>query len=421
MTQKRLLAFVPAGVTGVANNLLTDAALKRAAPQEKAYRLRDGAGLYAIVRPEGAIWWRLDYRFQGKDKTLSLGVYPAVTLKRARERAAEIREQVLDGVDPSAVRKAKAAGIVSNSFEAVAREWHARRAPTLSSNTATNLIKRLEANAFPIIGQRSVRELKAPDVLDVLQRIEKRGLGETARRVHQIIGQVMRYAVATGRADVDPTPALRGALKPVMEQHRSAVLDPAELGKMLIAFDGYTGGPVVRTALALQVLLFVRPGELRQAEWSEIDFERSEWRIPGEKMKMREPHIVPLPHQALALLDELRPFTRSSRFVFPSPRTRERCMSENAVTAALRALGFPGDVVTGHGFRATARTLLDEKLRHRVEVIEMQLAHAVRDPLGRAYNRTKYLEERAEMMQAWADYLDKLKAGAGAKVVKIRA
>ena len=397
----------------MANNLLTDAALKRAAPGEKPYRLSDGAGLYVIVRPDGAMWWRMDYRFQGKDRTLSLGVYPAVSLKRGRERAAEIREQLLDGIDPSAMRKAKAAGVISDSFEAIAREWHARRAPTLSSNTAGNLIKRLEANAFPIIGQKSVRGLRAPDVLNVLQRIEARGLGETARRVHQIIGQVMRYAVATGRADVDPTPALRGALKPLVEQHRAAVLDPAELGKMLRAFDGYNGGPVVRAALHLQALLFVRPGELRQAEWSEIDFERNEWRIPGEKMKMREPHIVPLPLQAWKILKDLRPFTRDSRFVFPSPRTRERCMSENAVTAALRALGFPGDVVTGHGFRATARTLLDEKLRYRVEVIEMQLAHAVRDPLGRAYNRTKYLEERAEMMQGWADYLDKLKAGHG--------
>ena len=407
----------------MASHLLTDAAIKRAHPQDKPQRLFDGDGLYLLVRPDGKKWWRFDYSHDRKRQTLSLGVYPDVTLARARSRAAEIRQQLLDGIDPSAARKAKVtAGVtaaVPDSFEIIAREWHRRRVPTLSSNTAANILKRLQANAFPYIGQKSVRELRAPDVLDVLRRIEERGLGETARRVHQLVGQVMRYAIATGRADADPTPALRGALKPVLVAHRAAVLDTADLGKMLCAFDGYSGGAVVRAALILQAMLFVRPGELRHMEWSELDFDALQWRIPGQKMKMRETHIVPLPSQAVALLKDLQPLTSRSRYVFPSPRNKDRPMSENAVTAGLRSLGYSGDQVTGHGFRATARTLLDEKLRYRVEVIEMQLAHAVRDPLGRAYNRTKYLEERTAMMQTWADFLDKLKAGA--EVVKLRA
>uniref|UniRef100_D5X4J3 Integrase family protein n=1 Tax=Thiomonas intermedia (strain K12) TaxID=75379 RepID=D5X4J3_THIK1 len=402
----------------MASNLLTDAALRRAKPTDKLQRLRDGDGLYLLLRPDGKRWWRFDYRYGGKDKTLSVGVYPDVTLARARQRADEIRQQLLDGIDPSIARKAKVTGVVagevSDSFEIIAREWHAGRAPTLSGNTSKNILLRLQNNAFPYIGQKSVRELRAPDVLDVLRRIEERGLGETARRVHQLIAQVMRYAVATGRADADPTPALRGALKPVMVRHHAAVIEPAELGAMLRAFDGYTGGVVVRTALQLQVMLFVRPGELRHMEWAELDLGGAQWRIPGEKMKMREPHIVPLPRQAVALLKDLQPFSCRSRYVFPSPRSKDRPMSENAVNVALRTLGYDRDTVTGHGFRATARTILDEKLRYRVEVIEMQLAHAVRDPLGRAYNRTKYLEERKDMMQAWADYLGKIRAGADA-------
>lgn len=400
----------------MATHLLTDAALRRAKPAERLQRLRDGDGLYLLLRPDGKRWWRFDYRYDGKDKTLSLGVYPDVTLARARIRAAEIRQQLLDGIDPSAARKAKVTGVVTGedpeSFEVIAREWHAGRAPTLSGNTSKNILLRLQNSVFPYIGQKSVRELRAPDVLDVLRRIEARGLGETARRVHQLIAQVMRYAVATGRADADPTPALRGALKPVTVRHHAAVIDPDELGAMLRAFDGYTGGVVVRTALQLQVMLFVRPGELRHMEWAELDLDGAQWRIPGEKMKMREPHIVPLPRQAVALLRDLQPFSSRSRYIFPSPRSKDRPMSENAVHVALRTLGYYRDTVTGHGFRATARTILDEHLRYRVEVIEMQLAHAVRDPLGRAYNRTKYLEERKDMLQSWADYLDNLKSGA---------
>ena len=407
----------------MASNLLTDAALRRAHPQDTPYRLSDGNGLYLLVRPDGKRWWRLDYSFARKRQTLSLGVYPAVTLARARSRAAEIHQQLLDGIDPSAARKAKVAAggtaEVPDAFERIAREWHASRAPVLSSNTAANILQRLEANVFPHIGQKSVRTLRAPDVLDVVRRIEQRGLGETARRVHQLVGQVMRYAIVTGHADADPTPALRGALKSVKVRHYAAVIEPSALGAMLRAFDVYTGGAVVRAALQLQVMLFVRPGELRHLEWAELDFEAAQWRIPGEKMKMREPHIVPLAPQALTLLKGLGPLTRRSRYVFPSPRSKDRPMSENAVNVALRALGYDRDTVTGHGFRATARTILDEKLRYRVEVIEMQLAHAVRDPLGRAYNRTKYLEERKDMMLGWADYLDKLKAGADE--VKLRA
>lgn len=419
--------------------LLDEVKVRNARPRGHLYRMNDGGGLYLLVQPQGAKCWRMDYVFDGKRKTLSVGLFPEVKLPEARERAGEIHAQLADGIDPSAVRSAvKEAAreetrlrLETGSFEAVAREWHAKRAGRVSGHTYVNQLKRLENDVFPWVGKIQTDSLRAMDILKVLQRIENSGRLEVAKKARQLIGQVMRYAVVTGRGEVDPTPALKGAIRPPRVEHMPAVTEPADLGKLLLAIDGYQGGHVVRAALALAPLLFVRPGELRQMEWAELDDLDGPapcWRIPAEKMKMREPHLVPLCRQAAAIINDLRPLTCRTylgsrdpdRYVFPSGRTRDRPMSENGVTAALSALGFR-DVQSGHGFRATARTLLDERLRYRVEVIEMQLAHAVRDPLGRAYNRTRYLEERTAMMQAWGDYLDRLRADARAAGLRAAA
>ncbi len=391
--------------------MLSDAKLRALKPRDQSYRVTDERGLYVQVSTSGARLWRFKYTFDGKEKLLAIGQYPDVPLSLARERRDEARKLVAQGIDPSAHKKAaKNAG--DGTFEAVFREWLDKQKSALTANTHTNKQQRMETNALPYIGHLPVDEVKAPHVLAIINRIEARGLGETARRVVQIIGQVMRYAVATGRAQSDPTPSLRGALKPVVVKHRAAITDKNSLATFLKAANAYPASPIVRAALLLQTMLFVRPGELRQAEWAEIDLKRAVWKVPGEKTKMRDPHIVPLPTQAVAILKDLHALTGSSRWVFPSPRSlgtrTERPMSENAVLVALRAMGFDKDMVTGHGFRATARTFLDEELRFRPEVVEMQLAHSVRDPLGRAYNRTKYLEERAAMLQAWGDWLWKL-------------
>ncbi len=417
--------------------LLDDAKVRRARPRGRLYRLNDGGGLYLQIQPNGARYWRIDFAFAGKRKTLGLGTSPEVNLAEARARAAEIHAQIAAGVDPSvaraaskdAAREEKRLRLEKGSFEAVAREWHSKRAGRISQHTDVNEIRRLQNEVFPWIGKMQIGEIRAQHVLKLLQRIENSGRLETAKRVRQIIGQVLRYAVLLGLAESDPTPALKGAIRTPRVQHMVAVTDPNELGKLLLAVDGYQGGYVVRAALQLAPILFVRPGELRRMEWAELELDGSSpcWRIPQEKMKMREPHIVPLCKQAVAILKDLRPLTGraylgsrpADRYVFPSGRTRDRPMSENAVTAALTALGLR-NVQSGHGFRATARTLLDERLRYRVEVIEMQLAHCVRDPLGRAYNRTRYIEERTAMMQAWADYLDKLRADARAASLRLR-
>uniref|UniRef100_E6QQN8 Putative Phage integrase n=1 Tax=mine drainage metagenome TaxID=410659 RepID=E6QQN8_9ZZZZ len=308
---------------------------------------------------------------------------------------------------PTAQKKATE-NAVQDTFEAVFNEWWLNRVDSLSENTATNIKKRITTNALPYIGALPVTQINSKLVLEVTRRIEGRGLGETARRVVQIIGQVMRYAIATGRCENDPTPALRGALKPVVVKHHSAILDKTPLGEFLSLARVYPSSPLVRAALLLQVMLFVRPGELRQAEWTEIDCKSKVWKIPAEKMKMRVAHTVQLAAQAIGILEDLRPLTGHGKWVFPSHRSTERPMSENAVTVALRSMGYDGETVTGHGFRATARTLLVEELRFSPDVVEMQLAHAVRDPLGRAYNRTTFIGDRTKMMQAWADWLDSI-------------
>ena len=330
------------------------------------------------------------------------------------------REQVAAGIDPGEARKAQKAAqteSAANSFEVIAREWHNRFSPTWTEMYAERVLDRLQRDAFPWIGARPFAEIKAPDVLAVLRRVESRGALESAHRLRTIIGQVFRYAVATGRTERDPTGDLKGALPPKNRTHFASMTDPKEVAPLLRAIDGYEGSFVVKCAMRLAPLVFVRPGELRQAEWSEFDLDAGEWNIPAEKMKMNSAHLVPLSRQAVDILKELQPLTGASRYVFPSGRTFARPMSENAVLAALRRMGYSKEEMTGHGFRAMARTILDEVLQVRPDFIEHQLAHAVKDPNGRAYNRTAHLAERRKMMQLWSDYLDGLKAGA--KVISI--
>jgi integrase len=391
---------------------LTDPAIRNAKPRERPYKLGDAGGLFLLVTPAGAKWWRLKYRFGGKAKLLSLGVYPQVSLKEARAKRDEARKQLAAVVDPSAARKAaKAARGGEDSFEAVVREWHGKHAPRWAPGHAGKIIGRFERDIFPWLGVRPVPEITAPALLEVLRRIEARGAIETAHRAHQNCGRVFRYAIATGRAERDPAADLRGALPPVKEKHHASLTDPKAIGALLRAIDGYQGSFISQSALRLAPLTFVRPGELRKAEWSEIDLDAAEWRIPAERMKMKAPHIVPLSAQALGILRELHPLTGTGHYVFPGLRTPTRPMSENTVNAALRRLGYAKDEMTGHGFRSMASTLLNEQGWHR-DAIERQLAHGERDAVRAAYNYAEHLPERRRMMQAWADYLDGLKNGA---------
>lgn len=402
--------------------MLTDTQIRSTKPGAKPIRLYDGRGLYLEVTPRGGRWWRFKYRYAGKEKLLSMGTYPDTPLKAARDRRDRARTLLQEGVDPSEVRRAEKASRsqgVLNGFEAVAREWHATiHVEKVSASHAARTLIRLEQDVFPWLGGVPVGEIKAPQLLQAVRRIEARGAIETAHRALQSCGQVFRYAIATGRAERDPTPDLRGALKPVLVQHMPAITDPKRVGDLLRAIESYKGMPVTRAALRLAPLVFVRPGELRKAEWAEFDLDAAEWRIPAARMKRTKQeklsgaaHFVPLSRQALATLRELQPLTGHTRYLFPSPRTRERPMSDNGVLSALRRMGFPSDEMTGHGFRAMARTLLAERLNVDEAVIEAQLAHAVRDSLGRAYNRTEFLEQRRNMLQMWADYLDKLRDG----------
>ncbi|MCA7956392.1 integrase arm-type DNA-binding domain-containing protein [Burkholderia multivorans] len=401
---------------------LTDTTIRNTKPAEKPVKLFDGGGLFLLVTPAGQRYWRLKYRAAGKEKLLALGVYPEVTLATARRKRDEAREKLAAGIDPGEAKKAEkrtARLSAENSFEAVAREWHAKYAPTWSESHGARILRRLEVDAFPWIGGKPVADLAPPDVLDVLRRVEKRGALETAHRLHANVGQVCRYAVATGRAPRDVTADLRGALPPVQQEHMASITDPKQVAELLRAIDGYQGTFPVLCALRLSPLLFQRPGELRAAEWAEFDLDASTWEIPSERMKRTKQgkasggaHIVPLSAQAVAILRDLHALTGNSRFLFPSVRTKDRPMSDNTINGALRRLGYDGDTMTGHGFRAMARTILDEVLGVPVAIVEAQLAHAVKDPLGRAYNRTAHLPQRREMMQRWADYLDQLKAGA---------
>jgi integrase len=398
---------------------LTDTTIRNAKPSDKPLRLHDEKGLYLELSPAGGKWWRFKYRYDSKDRRLSLGVYPDVSLKDARQRRDDARKLLADGIDPSENRKAKFAKSErsANSFEVVAREWFAKHSPNWAASNADKIIKRLENDAFPWIGSRPITEITPPELLAVLRRIESRGALESAHRIRGYCGQIFRYAVATGRAERDPSADLRGALPPASGKHLAAVTEPKQAAELLRKLDSYRGTLIVQSALKLAPMLFVRPGELRTMEWAHVDLEAGEWRYIVSKTETQ--HIVPLAAQAIVILRELQPLTGHGRYVFPGARTNGRPMSENAIFAAMRALGIPKEEMSGHGFRAMARTILDEVLGFRPDYIEHQLAHSVRDPNGRAYNRTAYLPERRKMMQAWADYLDKLKAGA--EVVPLRA
>lgn len=389
---------------------LTDRTIKAAKPAKKPVRLWDGGGLYVEVSPAGGKLWRFKYRVGGREKRLALGAYPDVSLRDARERRDDARRHLARGTDPGNVARAeKLARSGGGTFEAIAREWHGKQAATWDEDYAKNVLGRFALCVFPYVRDRAPDDINAGDWLALLRRIEERGAKETAHRVRALCAQVYRYAVASGRAARDPLADLRGALAPVPVRHFASITDADALRPLLRVVDGYTGTPVVRVALRLQPLLFVRPGELRSMRWADVDVDDAQWRFEASKTKT--PHIVPLSRQAIALVEELRPLTGAGEFVFPSTRSAQRCMSNNTINAGLRRLGIDTRTeMTGHGWRAAARTILEERLGFRPEVIELQLAHAVRDPLGRAYNRTTHIVERTRMMQAWADFLDGLRA-----------
>lgn len=390
---------------------LSDAKIKNAKPKVKSYRIYDERGLYLEVSPKGGKWWRFKYRFRGKEKRISLGTYPDTKLGKAREKRDEARRLVSEDIDPSQYKKAQKAAqadLSANSFELVALEWHSKKSLTWSQIHADNIMGRQKRDVFPWLGQRPIAEITAPELLQVIRRIEERGANETAHRVLSNCGEVFRYAIATGRAERDVTSDLRGALQPTVKKHLAAVTDPKRVGELLRMIDGYHGTLTVICALKLAPLVFVRPGELRTAKWENIDLEKAEWRFTVSKTKTQ--HIVPLSNQAIAILKELQPLTGQREFVFPGARSPKRPMSNNAVLSAMRRMEIGKDEMSGHGFRAMARTILDEILEIRPDIIEHQLAHQVRDPLGRAYNRTAHLSERRAMMQSWANYLDKLRA-----------
>ncbi|MEV4783409.1 tyrosine-type recombinase/integrase [Burkholderia sp. LMU1-1-1.1] len=394
---------------------LTDTFVRQVKPignSNKKYQ--DGDGMYLLVKSAGK-YWRFDYRFNGSRKTAAFGTYPEVTLAKARQRLQDARALLADGVDPSSAKRAKKQEQIlleQQTFESIAREWLIKTKVLRAETTQIKVESWLTRNIFPHIGSLAVSQIKPRDVLLAVQRLEARGAIESAHRVKQLCGQVFRYAVALGLAERDVTQDLRGALSPVPPNHYAAITDPGEVALLMRAIHGYSGHQYAAAALKLSPLLFVRPGELRSAEWREIDLAAGEWRIPGAKMKMKNDHIVPLATQAVAILTRLNTMTGHGRYVFPSIRTEDRCMSENTINACLRGLGYAKEVMTAHGFRATARTILDEVLEERVDLIEHQLAHAVKDVNGRAYNRTAHLPARRLMMQRWADYLDGLRAGA---------
>ncbi|OIP46810.1 MAG: integrase [Desulfobacterales bacterium CG2_30_60_27] len=387
--------------------------VSNAKAKEKEYKLSDGGGLFLLVTPSGGKLWRLKYRFGGLEKKLALGAFPAISLSDARQRREDARALLAKGVDPGAARKEQEASMLleQETFEVVAREWHSHFLPQWAPRTAEAILAMLANDVFGEIGDKPLAAINAPMLLAMFCRIEARGAAYTAGRVRGLCGKVFCYGVATGRCERDPTTDLRWALAPTKTTHRAATTDPKEVAPLLRMLDGYQGSLVVRCALRLLPMLFVRPGELRAMLWADLDLDKSEWSYMVNKTKT--PHIVPLAKQAVALLRELHPLTGTGPYVFPSARTNARPISDNTINAAMRRMGIDTKTEqTGHGFRAVARTILDEVLGFRPDFIEHQLAHAVRDPLGRAYNRTAHLPERKVMMQTWADYLDALKAGA---------
>lgn len=407
---------------------LSDTAARTAKPGPKPRKLADGGGLYLLVKPNGSKLWRLKYRVAGRERLLAIGAYPEISLKDARARRDEARSLLAAGTDPSAAKQQasrEAAG--ADTFSAVAEDWFSHARDGWTEGHAVTVRSRLDRDVLPWLGREKINRIEAPNVLAVLRRVEARGAIETAHRIKTIIHQVFAHAVATGQAIRNPASDLpSSALKPVTPKPMAAVLKPAEVGGLLRAIDGYSGTHVVRCAFKLAPLVFVRPGELRAAEWTEIDLEASQWVIPSARMKLSKAakadparsHIVPLSAQAVAVLREIEAVTGNGKFVFPSARSKARPMSEAAITAALRRMGYDGDTMTWHGFRAMASTMLNE-LGFPSDAIEAQLAHVQASKVRAAYNRAKFLPERVRMMQAWADYLDGLRAGDG-KVTTIR-
>jgi len=401
---------------------LTDTFVKNVKPKGSTAgeKHTDGLGLYLHVKDAGK-YWRMSYRTDGKQKTLALGVYPAVSLAKARARRDKARELLADGIDPGAAKqeeKQTKAAAAANTFEAVAREWLKKMAADRMASTTTKVTAWLERDVIPFIGTMPISTIGPRDVLGALRHMEGRGALDSVQRVKQVCGQVFRYAVATGSAERDVTQDLKGALAKPTAGHFAAITEPKQTGDLMRSIFDYQGHPCTVAALKLSPLVFVRPGELRTAEWAEIDLDAAEWRIPGSKMKMKVDHLVPLSTQAVEILRTVQPITGHGRYVFPSLRTGERPMSENTINAALRGMGYANDVHSAHGFRAMARTIMDEVLDQRVDLIEHQLAHAVKDANGRAYNRTSHLPARRVMMQTWADYLDRLRVGA--KIIPLR-
>lgn len=391
---------------------LTEMRVKQAKPREKAFKLADSDGLYLLITPSGAKYWRFKYRFAGKEKLLALGVYDDISLAEARSKRDKARNQLAHDVDPGLVKqelKRAKKLVTENSFEAIAREWYSTFKSKWTKKHAERISRQLENDVFPWLGNKPITEITAPELLKTLRRIEQRGAIETAHRTQQVCGQVFRFAIVTGRAERDISSDLRGALPPKRKKHHASITDAKAIGALMRAIDGYHGHFITKCAMKLAPLVFVRPGELRNAEWSEISIENAEWRIPANKMKMRAMHIVPLSKQAISILHELHPLTGTGKYVFPCIRSSNRPMSENTVNAGLRRLGYTNDEMTGHGFRSMASTLLNENGWNR-DAIERQLAHAERDNIRAAYNYADYLAERRTMMQWWSDYLEKLKA-----------
>ncbi|WP_026608038.1 tyrosine-type recombinase/integrase [Methylocapsa acidiphila] len=401
---------------------LTDMEIRAAKPEARLVKLSDGGGLQLWIMPDGAKRWRLAYRFAGGQKLLAIGVYPATGLREARDAREEAKRLLADGHDPSLVKKlAKAANAAAsaNTFDAIARELLEKKRREAKAETTLTKLEWLLSLARPAIGGRPIAEITAPEVLAVLRSVEARGRHETAKRLRATIGEVFRFAVATGRAESDPTGALKGALTAPTVQHRAAIVETKAFGGLLRAIATYEGAPETRAALELLALTFVRPGELRAAEWSEFDLDAGVWSIPGEKMKMKRPHRVPLAPRAIAILRELQTITGHGKFLFPSVRSAARCMSENTINAALRRLGFEKNEMTGHGFRSAASSILNESGLWNADAIERQLAHVDNDSVRRAYARADFWEERIRMMAWWAERCEEMRRGG--VVIPLRA
>ena len=393
---------------------LTATKVKQSLPRHRAYKLADGNGLYLLVKTNGTKCWRYNYRFDQKEKTLALGVYPVVSLAAARDQHQEAQRQLSQGLDPSFEKRSqKLTNVIAtgDSFEVIAREWFEVRIAHQSASHAKRTLGLLEKHLFPVIGKYPISRISAPELLYAIRRIESKGTLDMAHRSKSVAGQVFRFAIASGRAERDPSRDLEGALKQKTVKHHAAILDPHRLGQVLRDIECYEGDPSVAMALRISPYLFQRPGEVRSMRWDEVNRTKNLWEIPAEKMKKRRPHIVPLAKQVLTLLDIQQRLSGNREFVFPSPSKPRQPISDNAVRMAIRRLGYGNDELTPHGFRAIARTLLDEVLGYRVDLIEHQLAHAVADATGRAYNRTTHLKARAEMMAQWANYLDGLREG----------